>query len=103
MSVGFGFSAGDFIAALNLVSNVIDALHETSKVSYLKLASSRAVKSNNLKLYNALLISSSQRLSYINISSEDNPYHTILTEVLSKDKAYQRQQGTPPILLQTES
>ncbi|MCJ1381154.1 hypothetical protein MMC17_004263 [Xylographa soralifera] len=29
MSVGFGFSAGDFIAALALVKNVIDALNDT--------------------------------------------------------------------------
>jgi len=30
MSVGFGFSAGDFIAALKLVGTIIDALCETS-------------------------------------------------------------------------
>jgi len=29
MSVGFGFSAGDVIAALQLVSTVIDALRES--------------------------------------------------------------------------
>ena len=29
MSIGFGFSAGDFIAAINLVSTVIDALRES--------------------------------------------------------------------------
>lgn len=29
MSVGFGFSVGDFIAAINLVSNIVDALRET--------------------------------------------------------------------------
>ena len=31
MSVGFGFSAGDFLAAPNLVETVIDALRETSE------------------------------------------------------------------------
>jgi len=31
MSVGFGFSAGDFIAALNLVGTVIDALRESGR------------------------------------------------------------------------
>jgi hypothetical protein len=29
MSVGFGFSAGDFIAAIELVATVIDALHDS--------------------------------------------------------------------------
>lgn len=33
MSVGFGFSAGDFIAALNLVGTVIDALRESGRSS----------------------------------------------------------------------
>ncbi|MCJ1291886.1 hypothetical protein MMC34_003434 [Xylographa carneopallida] len=32
MSVGFGFSAGDFIAALTLVGTVIDALREAGGV-----------------------------------------------------------------------
>ncbi len=30
MSVGFGFSVGDFLAALRLVGTVIDALRESS-------------------------------------------------------------------------
>ncbi|KAF2993058.1 hypothetical protein E8E13_000092 [Curvularia kusanoi] len=33
MSVGFGFSVGDFLAVLRLVGTVIDALHESSDVS----------------------------------------------------------------------
>ena len=33
MSVGFGFSAGDFIAALNLVSTVINALRDSGDAS----------------------------------------------------------------------
>ncbi|EUC46322.1 hypothetical protein COCMIDRAFT_67724, partial [Bipolaris oryzae ATCC 44560] len=33
MSVGFGFSVGDFLAALKLVGTVIDALRETSHAS----------------------------------------------------------------------
>ncbi|KAL8868896.1 MAG: hypothetical protein Q9174_004681, partial [Haloplaca sp. 1 TL-2023] len=33
MSVGFGFSAGDFIAAIKLVGTVIDALGNSSKAS----------------------------------------------------------------------
>lgn len=33
MSVGFGFSAGDFIAALQLVSTVIDALRDSGDSS----------------------------------------------------------------------
>jgi hypothetical protein len=33
MSVGFGFSTGDFIAALQLVSTVIDALQDSGKAS----------------------------------------------------------------------
>lgn len=33
MSIGFGFSAGDFIAAINLVSTVIDALRESGDSS----------------------------------------------------------------------
>ncbi|KAL8964123.1 MAG: hypothetical protein Q9183_004682 [Haloplaca sp. 2 TL-2023] len=33
MSVGFGFYGGDFIAAINLVGTVIDALSESSKSS----------------------------------------------------------------------
>ncbi|KAI4243813.1 MAG: hypothetical protein LQ352_006962 [Teloschistes flavicans] len=33
MSVGFGFSVGDFIAAINLVGTVIDALSNSSKSS----------------------------------------------------------------------
>lgn len=33
MSVGFGFSAGDFIAALKLVGTVIDALRDSGEVS----------------------------------------------------------------------
>lgn len=41
MSVGFGFSAGDFIQALELIGTVIDALRETSEatVSYQALIS----------------------------------------------------------------
>jgi hypothetical protein len=33
MSVGFGFSAGDFIAALQLVGTVIDALRDSEDSS----------------------------------------------------------------------
>ena len=33
MSIGFGFSAGDFIVALNLVSTVIDALRDSGDAS----------------------------------------------------------------------
>jgi hypothetical protein len=33
MSVGFGFSVGDFIAALELVADVIDALRESGEAS----------------------------------------------------------------------
>ena len=33
MSVGFGFSAGDFIAAISLVSTVIDALRDSGDSS----------------------------------------------------------------------
>ena len=33
MSVGFGFSAGDFLAALNLVSTVVDALRDSGESS----------------------------------------------------------------------
>jgi hypothetical protein len=33
MSVGFGFSAGDFIAALDLVATVIDALRDSGQSS----------------------------------------------------------------------
>ena len=33
MSVGFGFSVGDIIAALQLVSTVIDALHDSGEAS----------------------------------------------------------------------
>ena len=33
MSVAFGFSAGDFIAALNLVSTVVDALRDSGDAS----------------------------------------------------------------------
>ncbi|KAL2812401.1 hypothetical protein BJX63DRAFT_247942 [Aspergillus granulosus] len=33
MAVGFGFSAGDFVAALKLVKTVIDALRESSQAS----------------------------------------------------------------------
>ena len=33
MSVGFGFSVGDFLAALKLVGTVIDALRESSHAS----------------------------------------------------------------------
>ena len=33
MSVGFGFSVGDFIAALELVSTVIDALRQSGEAS----------------------------------------------------------------------
>ncbi|KAH7348566.1 hypothetical protein BKA65DRAFT_500844 [Rhexocercosporidium sp. MPI-PUGE-AT-0058] len=41
MSVGFGFSAGDFIAALTLVSNVVDALRDSgdSSTEYRELIS----------------------------------------------------------------
>jgi hypothetical protein len=33
MSVGFGFSAGDFISALELVATVVDALRESGESS----------------------------------------------------------------------
>ena len=33
MSVGFGFSVGDFLAALELVGTIIDALRESSHAS----------------------------------------------------------------------
>lgn len=41
MSVGFGFSAGDFIAALNLVSTIVDALRDSgeSSTEYRKIIS----------------------------------------------------------------
>jgi len=51
MSVGFGFSTGDFIAALQLVSTVIDALRDSGDSS----AEYRALISQLLTLENALL------------------------------------------------
>jgi hypothetical protein len=51
MSVGFGFSAGDFIAALRLVSTVIDALRDSGNSS----AEYRALLSQLLTLETALL------------------------------------------------
>jgi Fungal N-terminal domain of STAND proteins len=51
MSVGFGFSTGDFIAALQLVSTIIDALRDTGDSS----TEYRALISQLLTLETALL------------------------------------------------
>ncbi|KAJ5948868.1 hypothetical protein N7454_002175 [Penicillium verhagenii] len=51
MSVGFGFSVGDFIAALELVGTVIDALRESSEAT----SSMRSVINELYALESALL------------------------------------------------
>ncbi|KAJ5654325.1 hypothetical protein N7490_001328 [Penicillium lividum] len=51
MSVGFGFSVGDFIAALELVGTVIDALRESSEAT----SSMRTVINELYALESALL------------------------------------------------
>lgn len=51
MSVGFGFSAGDFIAALELVTTVVNALRESGDAS----TEYRALISQLLHLETALL------------------------------------------------
>ena len=50
MSAGFGFSVGDFIAALQLVGTIIDALHKTGNAQseYQDLIDGRLTLENTL-------------------------------------------------------
>ena len=75
MSVGFGFSAGDFIAALNLVSNVIDALHETAGAN----AEYRELVRELLTLETALL-----RVKRIELEDSQNSERIALQQAASQ-------------------
>ncbi len=62
MSVRFGFSAGDFISALELVTTVIDALYESSLTSteYHELVSQLNSLENALWKVNQIELDESQ-------------------------------------------
>ena len=90
MSIGFGFSAGDFISAVELVSTVIDALRSSSSAS----TEYRELISQLLSLESALL--QVKRESEESEKSEESQ----LAEVIALQQAASQCQRTIDVFLE---
>jgi hypothetical protein len=91
MSVGFGFSAGDFIAAIDLVGTVIDALRSSSTASL----EYRELNSQLLSLETALIevkrldFEESQYAEVIALRQAAGQCHRTIDGFLKKIEKYQ--------------
>ncbi|CZR68083.1 uncharacterized protein PAC_17982 [Phialocephala subalpina] len=91
MSVGFGFSAGDFIAALQLVSTVIDALRDSGDSSneYRALVSQLFTLETALLKVKRLEVDDEQHAEVIALRQAACQCQTTIDEFWEKIKKYQ--------------
>jgi histidinol dehydrogenase len=100
MSVGFGFSVGDFIAALELVANVIDALRESGEAGkrYRELVRQLDSLESVLLRVKRLEIDEAQHAEYIALQQASSQCQRTIDEFWKKIKKYQPAlgvKGTP--------
>ncbi|CZR53653.1 uncharacterized protein PAC_03533 [Phialocephala subalpina] len=91
MSVGFGFSAGDFIAALQLVSTVIDALRDSgdSSTEYRALISQLFTLETALLTVKRLEVDDEQHAEYIALRQAACQCQRTIDAFWEKIKKYQ--------------
>jgi Fungal N-terminal domain of STAND proteins len=91
MPVGFGFSAGDFIAALELVGTVIDALRDSGSASaeYRELLRVLYSLETVLIQVKRLEVHESQRAELISLRQAAAQCQQTIDDFLSKIKKYQ--------------
>ncbi len=95
MSVGFGFSAGDFIAALNLVSTVIDALRDSGSagLEYRELVRELYTLEQALFRVKRIELEESQIVEQIALQQAASQCHRTIDEFWRKVRKYQPHLG----------
>ena len=95
MSVGFGFSVGDFITALELVATVIDALRDSGEASseYRELLPQLNSLETALVQVKRLEVDYSQQAELITLMQAAAQCQRTLNEFLKKIEAYQPHLG----------
>ncbi len=95
MSVGFGFSAGDFIAALNLVGTVIDALRDSGDASleYRELVRELYTLEQALFRVKRIELDESQVSEQIALQQAASQCHRTIDEFWAKVRKYQPHLG----------
>ncbi|KAL2064339.1 hypothetical protein VTL71DRAFT_4833 [Oculimacula yallundae] len=91
MSVGFGFSAGDFIAALNLVSTVVDALRDSgdSSTEYRELISQLYTLETALISVKRIELNDTQHAEHIALMQAASQCQRTIDAFWEKIKKYQ--------------
>jgi hypothetical protein len=97
MSVGFGFSVGDFIAGLELVTTVIDVLRESSDSSqrYRELISELYSLETALLHVKRVELDESQNAEKIALRSAASQCQRTITEFWEKAQKYHPSLGKP--------
>ncbi|KAF4627334.1 hypothetical protein G7Y89_g10823 [Cudoniella acicularis] len=95
MSVGFGFSAGDFIAALELVATVVDALRESGEAShkYRELVRQLYTLETALLQVKRLEFDESQHAEYIALQQAASQCQRTIDDFWKKIEKYQGSLG----------
>jgi hypothetical protein len=96
MAVGFGFSVGDFIAALELVGTVIDALRDSGSASaeYRELLRVLYSLETGLMQVKRLEIEESQRAQLIALQQAAAQCQRTIDDFWNKTKKYQPHLGS---------
>ena len=96
MSAGFGFSVGDFISALELVADVIDALRESGEASkrYRELVRQLDSLESVLLRVKRLELDEAQYAEYIALQQTSSQCQRTIDEFWKKIKKYQPALGT---------
>lgn len=91
MSVGFGFSVGDFIAALDLIANVVDALRESGDASkrYRELVRQLDSLESVLLRVKRLELDESQHAEHVALQQAASQCQRTVDEFWKKIKKYQ--------------
>ena len=91
MSVGFGFSAGDFIAALHLVSTVISALRDAvgSRAEYQELIRELCTLETVLLRVNSVELDESQSAEKIALQQAASQCQRTIDDYLKRIQKYQ--------------
>lgn len=96
MSVGFGFSVGDFIAALELVATVVDALRESGEASkrYRELVRQLDSLETVLLRVKRLELDESQHAEYVALQQAASQCQRTIDDFWKKIKKYQPALGS---------
>ena len=91
MSVGFGFSVGDFIAALELVATVVDALRESGEASnrYRELVRQLYTLETVLLRVKRLELDESQHAEYVALQQAASQCQRTINDFWKKIQKYQ--------------